>query len=112
MSQTRSGYVVEVPLGLWTALRFEFETSDDLTKVEHVEALLAGGDEVGVVPEELGVLVNEYYKTWLLSPSEDWFATPSPVGWADESWWHEATILRLKALAADGDAFWTEDLDD
>jgi|SRR5690606_27151094 len=112
MSQTRSGYVVEIPLGLGAQLRFEFEpTVDGPTDFAEVLVWLDDGDDLHRVPAQLEPLVQSYVKTWLL---EENYTTGAyrPQAWIARAHWVELTVARLECLEKEGQAHWEDDLDD
>ena len=97
MSSTRSGYIVEVRLGLWSSVEFAF--------VEE--------GAVYDLPSVLRDFAALYMKTWLAVVRKDEFDRLifEPIGFADSGFWQEQTLERLHALAEQGHARREEDLD-
>lgn len=112
MVSTRSGYVIEVPLGLWSSVGFVFYTDSD-GDVFHVEAQLLDDGEAYELPPSLRDFAAGYMKTWLTTMHRrpDGFEF-HPQPWVGHEHWQEQTTERLGALVAEGKATFREDLDD
>lgn len=112
MSQTRSGYVIEIPLGLGTTIEIDFEIDEETDGVGEVTSHMTDESGVYPVPQALEPLVEQYLKTWLMEPSDRYPDTWSPQPWISGRQWHEQTRFRLGELFLDKKATWKDDLDD
>lgn len=115
MSQTRSGYVIEIPLGLWTQLRFEFETVEsdkDGLSVTGAWAYQEDDDRtLPVMSPQVAEIADAYAKSWLLATprkSSDYYR---PQPWVNPTFWGESTLDRLNVLLDEGLVRWEDDLD-
>ena len=114
MSSTRSGYIVEVPLGLWSSVGFTFvEEGDGSDDITHVEVHLVDDSGVYDLPSVLRDFAALYMKTWLAAVRKDEFDQLifKRTGFADSGFWQEQTLERLHALVEQGHARREEDLD-
>lgn len=113
---SRSGYVVEVPLGMWSSVEFAFfEESGGSGNIDYVEAHLT--DESGVfdLPNQLREFAAQYMKTWLATPTRrpDGALEFTPVAWVGNDHWQAQTAQRLRSLWESGAGVqYREDLDD
>lgn len=109
---SRSGFVIEVPLGLWSSMEFVFEVSENGGQIEYLDVHLADGAEEYDLPSSLREFAAVYAKTWMLStkgPSDDISFERQP--WVDARFWHKQTLARLEDLHSRGLARWEDDLD-
>lgn len=113
MSSTRSGYVIEVPLGLWSVVEFIFQTDPDSGDVVHIEAVMVDDGGVYELPPALRDFAAGYMKTWLttMRRTPDGFEF-RPQLWVGHDHWQESTTDRLAALAVQGKATFRGDLDE
>lgn len=104
---SRSGYYVEVPLGLWSSVEFEFMVEDG--EVAGVGVHLLDDGAAYDLPPQLRPLADTYLTTWLVGLDEDcgWHVQP----WVSHSFWQSQTIDRLEHLVAEGQAIKEENLD-
>lgn len=113
MSASRSGFIIEVPLGLWSSAEFAFIEEAGSARISHVEAHIV--DETGVfdLPPALREFAAVYMKTWLtvVRKDEDGSVIFEPVPWAGEEFWQSQTHDRLTDLVEQGQARREEDLD-
>jgi len=110
MSAVRSGFVVEVPLGLWSSVEFAFIENGDMDITE-ARANLVDDGEAYAVPEQLEDFVRGYLSTWLLEPHPIIAGSWRHKGWVSEDYWQEQTTERLADLLAHGQARREEQLD-
>lgn len=102
MASSRSGFIIEVPLGLWSSIEFTFvEADDDSFDISHVEAHLVDDSGKYEVPAQLSGFVSAYVATWLVQEEEGHFV---PASWVGNEFWQEQTTDRLATLATGGQA--------
>lgn len=104
---SRSGIVVEVPLGLWSSIEFAFAEEDDTVTEVYVSFVDDG--RLYPVPKNLRGFAEDYLSTWLMEPSSNggWRRKP----WVDGGFWQDQTTERLADLLAKGQARREDDLD-
>lgn len=113
MASNRSGYVVDVPLGLWSTVEFAFiEDADGSGDIHFAEVHLADESGVWDLPNTLREFAVSYMKTWLtVVQREGEGLSFVPAGWVDGGFWQEQTRNRLEALVEEGLARKGVDLD-